>query len=79
MVVDVVLPAVLGLVLVREAGVEAWAVSWAAPWAPLAAPGAMRSSTGAAGSFAGPRWAAYRLFLQVSVWSLAGGQGGAHQ
>ena len=33
-VVDVVLPAVLGLVLVREAGVEAWCGRWLAQWIP---------------------------------------------
>lgn len=62
-VVDVVLPTVLGLVLVREAGVEAWSVSWAVPRPSPTAPGGTESSAGAAGSFAGPRWAAYRLFL----------------
>lgn len=40
-VVDVVLPAVLGLVLVREAGVEAWTVSWTLSGASLTAPGNM--------------------------------------
>lgn len=70
MVVDVVLPAVLGLVLVRKASVEAWTANQL--YGPLsrqwqAASMDKESSAEAAGSLAGARREAYRLRCHVST------------
>ena len=75
-VVDVVLPAVLGLVLVREAGVEAWSVSWAAVSNSSRGHGELDESCW---ELCGTSVGGVPAVPLVSVLSLTGGQGGAHQ